>query len=139
MHVLCGQTTDAVMVYHPAVEIGCGKTPEERRELARTESADDRRTRRQGKKQSSDTPDKCDEPADQQTIHHSLRQIDSADSRDDQITEDQQNTCYPDEARYNQAKNSVEEKIPPTYPESFLVSRVAIERDEEKFPAENEM
>src|SRR6266536_1659511 len=34
MRVLCSQTTDAVMVYHPAAGIGCGKTPEERRELA---------------------------------------------------------------------------------------------------------
>src|SRR5207249_8979681 len=33
MRVLCGQTTDAVMVYQSAAGIGCGKTPEERREL----------------------------------------------------------------------------------------------------------
>ena len=57
----------------------------------------------------------------------SLSEIDTANRRDDQITEDEQDICNPDEARHDQTKNGIEEKIPPAHPETLLISAIAVE------------
>ena len=68
-----------------------------------------------------------------------VRQIDSANRRHNQITEDEQNAGDADETRHDQTEDRVKEKIPPAHAQTFFVSRIAIEGDEQKISAQNEM
>ena len=69
----------------------------------------------------------------------SCRQIDSANRWDNQITKDEQNAGDANEACHHQTEDGVEEKIPPTHTQTFLVSRIAIERNQQKISAQTEM
>src|SRR5439155_13307170 len=105
--------------------------------------ADDRCARRQvppeGEKQTSDSADPRDHPSDEQAATDSRRQVDSADRRNNQITKNEQNAGNANEACHHQAENGIEEKIPPAHTQTFLVSPIAIERDEQERAAQNEM
>jgi len=109
----------------------------------RTESADDRCARRQvppeGEKQTSDSAEPRDHPPDEQAATDSRRKVDSANRRNNQITKNEQNAGDANEACHDQAENGVEEKIPPAHAQTFLVSPITIERDEQERAAENEM
>src|SRR5439155_247220 len=107
------------------------------------EGANDGRARRQvppeGKKQASDSAEPRDHPPDEQAATDSRRKVDSANGRDNQITEHEQNAGDANKARHDQTKNGVEEKIPPAHAQTFLVSLITIERDEQERAAQNEM
>jgi hypothetical protein len=72
-------------------------------------------------------------------VTDSRREIDSTNRWDNQITKNEQNAGDANEACHHQAENSVEEKIPPTHTQTFLVSRIAIERNQQKISAQTEM
>src|SRR5207249_11922259 len=92
-----------------------------------------------GEKQTSDSAEPRDHPSDEQAATDSRRQIDSANRRNNQITKNEQNAGDANEACHHQAENSVEEKIPPAHAQTFLVSPIAIERDEQERAAQTEM
>src|SRR5207245_11115474 len=69
----------------------------------------------------------------------STSQVDSANRRNNQITKNEQNAGDANEACHHQAENGVEEKIPPAHAQTFLVSPIAIERDEQERAAQNQI
>jgi len=108
-----------------------------------TERADDRCARGQvppeGEKQTSDSAEPRDHPSDEQAVTDSRREVDSTNRWDNQITKNKQNAGDANEACHHQTENGVEEKIPPTHTQTFLVSRIAIERNQQKISAQTEM
>src|SRR5581483_3225329 len=80
-----------------------------------------------GEKESGDSPNQCNDPANQQTIAELLREINSANRRHDQVAEDQKHARNPDEARDDESEQGVKQEIPPANAQSFLVSTFAVE------------
>src|SRR5205814_3431373 len=93
----------------------------------------------EGEKQTGDSADECNDPTDEQAVTDSRRQIDSANCWNNQITKDQQYAGDANEAGHHQPEYGIEKEIPPAHTQTFLVSPIAIERDEQEIFAQNEM